>query len=287
MKNSKISSPPASLARRIGSLVYHSLVTPEEKANWTPKPGWAAPLPKDFARHMEILADMGANPITYDQLYDWHRGMIELPAGSLTIDFDNVHISQYRDAYPVLQKHGWVANLMVNTEAPTTDDADPSRYIMTWKEISKLHQQGWGICSHTHTHKQMSLLADQDPTGGSMDREFTTSIKMIEKHVGITTHHFAYVGRGWNELAESIVKRYFRTARLWVANMPYLLGGGKEIPVGEILGAGSRLEVDAGPPVASRYLTRQSNPLRVPGVDACNLPFTTEGMRSYLSGLFQ
>jgi peptidoglycan/xylan/chitin deacetylase (PgdA/CDA1 family) len=280
----------ATSARRVGSLVYHSFMTEQERSKCNPPKGFYAPLKEDFERHMRILADAGARPITYDQLYDWHSGRIELPAGSFTIDFDNVNLSQYQLAFPVLAERGWVANLAVNTAAPLADESEKAtaadRHLMTWGEIRHLQREGWCVCSHTHTHRQMSALIDEDPTGGSIETELVDSIRMIERQLGVTPRHFAYVGRGWNPLAESIVRKHFLTGRLCISYMTYLTGGGKEVLPGEILDSDAMGESDGGPPFCKRYLTREMNRYRVPALDACNLPFTTEATQAYARGLF-
>ena len=59
-------------AHRVGTLVYHNFVSEAERAKRAPNlpPGWHAPLVEDFVRQMDVLAEMGIHPITYDQLYD-------------------------------------------------------------------------------------------------------------------------------------------------------------------------------------------------------------------------
>ncbi len=279
-------------AIRVGSLVYHGFVSEAERDRRRSSlpSGWHAPLVEDFVRQMNVLDEMKANPITYDQLHDWHTGKIELPAGSLTIDFDNALACQYRDAYPILAEHGWVANLAINTQGVLQQDEadanDPDRQQLTWDEVAELQRNGWCLCSHTHTHPQMSDLADKDPGGAMIEQELLISIRVMKEKVGVRPVHFVYVGRGWNELGESIVKKHFKTGRLWVADMTYFLGGGKEVPVGEILGAGDVLEADGGPPMKARYFTRESSAYRIPALDASNLVFTSQAMRAWADGLF-
>ena len=183
-----------------------------------------------------------------------------------------------------------MANLAINTQGVLRMDKtavdDPGRQCLTWDEVAELHRKGWCLCSHTHTHTQMSNLVDEDPRGATVEEELLTSIRIMVEEVGTRPVHFVYVGRGWNELGESIVKKHFKTGRLWVANMTYFLGGGKEVPVGEILGAGAVLEAAGGPPMETRYLTRESDPYRIPSLDTNNLVFTSEAMRTWVEGLF-
>lgn len=67
--------------------------------------------------------------------------------------FDDVVRSQYETAYPIMDDYGFPGALGVNTDFL----GESGR--LTLEELGELHEQGWSLGNHTHTHANLRELS--------------------------------------------------------------------------------------------------------------------------------
>jgi peptidoglycan/xylan/chitin deacetylase (PgdA/CDA1 family) len=156
-------------------------------------------------------------------------------------------------------------------------------YRMTWEEIQHLVDLGWHIGAHTHNHYKLDYLTKKDPTGGLIREQLQICDYMIHEHLGIMPKDFAYTYNTWSEVAEREVKKRYRFARLWVVSEPYLTDKGP-VRYADLIGVACDDEIDGGPPYAVRYITRDTDPYKLPSMELEHFIYDFDAFRSYLSG---
>ena len=86
-------------------LMYHVINVPPAGAAF---PGLYVPAP-EFAAQMRALKSAGWHAVTMDQLEAyWTRGVPLGPGKPIVLSFDNGYATQYTNAFPMLQRLGWV-----------------------------------------------------------------------------------------------------------------------------------------------------------------------------------
>jgi peptidoglycan/xylan/chitin deacetylase (PgdA/CDA1 family) len=154
---------------------------------------------------------------------------------------------------------------------------------MTWDEIRELVAHGWNIGAHMHHHISLAYLATKDPSGGLIRDEMDMCDNIIKHETGIAPVHFAYTATTWSAVAEIEVKRRYRFGRLWIIGSHYDTEAGK-VRYADMVGVSGDDEADGGPPRAARYITKDSDPYRLPSVDFEYLIYAHEAFRRYLEG---
>lgn len=76
----------------------------------------------------------------------------------LSLTFDDGYENVYEQAAPILADHGVTATTYVITDH--VGGTFENRSLMTWAQLEELHDRGWEIGSHTHTHPAMDTVSD-------------------------------------------------------------------------------------------------------------------------------
>ncbi len=254
-------------------------------------PNWTALTRSSFERKVGILSELGAQSIGYGELEKWYNGA-PLSGKRMMIDFDHAVRSIYDHCFPILAGHGFKGNMFVDTARVDSDLEKPEseRRCMTWDQLGKLAEAGWTIGAHTVHHFSLATLEAEDPTGGRLLEEMAGADDRIKAQLGITAEDFAYTGLGWSPMAEEIASKRYRFARLWITGAMYNDPQGNDIPIATLLNPNPKSapapdEPDGGPPYPYRYITRQTNPHRLPSMELENLIATDEAYRRYVDGL--
>ncbi|HEY8171954.1 MAG TPA: polysaccharide deacetylase family protein [Dehalococcoidia bacterium] len=248
-----------------------------------PKPHWSDLPPLDagrFERYFQIASEAGCTSISYDDLASWRDGDAALPSHPILFDFDHPNKSIRHEVFPLMQEYGFKGTLFVNTAA--TEKQGDRRY-MTWDEIGDLVAGGWGIGAHMHHHVGLAYLARKDPSGGLIREEMDTCDAILEERLGIRPRDFAYTTTTWSEVAEVEVKRRYRSARLWTIGSHIDTDEGK-VRFAELAGIEGEDESDGGPPLAARYITKDTHPYRLPAMDFEYLVYEYDAFTAYLNG---
>ena len=100
--------------------------------------------PEDFEKQMKWLSQHGYHTITPDQLYEFVTDGTELPDNPVMITFDDGYVDNYKNAYPIMKKYGFVGTIFVVT---TYLEKYPN--YLTWDQARELEANGFSIESHT------------------------------------------------------------------------------------------------------------------------------------------
>ena len=233
-----------------------------------------------------IARDLGCESIGYDDLEKWRNGTSSLPRRPLMIDFDHPTITMRYEVNDTMQRYGFRPTLFVNTAGIEAQAQGPlpkldERQFMTWDEVGELVKAGWYIGAHTVNHPNLSNLSVKDPTGATIAEELDQNNETIQRRLGIRARDFAYTGTSFSTQAEREVKKRYRFGRLWIINNQYNMDG-KEARMADVMGVPGADEADGGPPKAGRYITRDSNPYRLPSMDTNYLIHDPDPFRRYL-----
>ena len=240
------------------------------------------------AEHLDglirVAREMGFTSINYDQLAAWRAGSDPLPDRPIMFDFDHPVRSMRREVHEVLSRYGYTGNLFINTGGMDPESEGYGTTSMTWEEVGELVESGWHIGAHTVTHSNLSALFAEDPGGDKLRWELEECNATIVEHLGIQPLDFAFTGTSWSSVAEKLVMARYRFGRLWIVGTHYQADG-REIRYADLVGAPGEDEADGGPPLAARYITRDSHPYRLPSMEIQRpLIYSPEAFRAYLEG---
>jgi peptidoglycan/xylan/chitin deacetylase (PgdA/CDA1 family) len=254
----------------------HGLTEPDGKSQF--------PLTSDhFDQLISIARELEFTSINYDDLDAWINGNATLPDRPIMFDFDHPAKSMRRGVHDILDKYGYTGNLFINT-GWFDPNGDNFANCMTWDEVRELVDLGWHIGAHTVTHPNLSNLVAEDPNGEKLRWELETCDTTLNKELGIVPKDFAFTGTSWSSEAERQVAAHYRFGRLWFVGTHYQADG-EEIRLADLLGISGEDEPDGGPPMASRYITNDSHPHRLPSIELQrDLIYQPEAFRTYLEG---
>ncbi len=124
---------------------------------------------------------------------------------------------------PVMEEYGFKATMFVISRLADGRCPRMQHYgWLDWDQLGTLRDHGWEIGAHTATHPFVPHII-QGPDGA---RRYVDELiecnEAIERYLGSPARHFAYPGGQWNDEAEPLVVRYYRTARHWLCDdRPY------------------------------------------------------------------
>lgn len=124
--------------------------------------------PQVFDRQLQIIKEKGSCVLN---LTEWVAN--KYPGRAVVLTFDDGHISNYEEAFPILQKHSLKATFFI------TAGEIGKGSTMNWDQIIELHRAGMEIGSHTLTHRPPSTLSDDE-----LWYELTESKKVLEDGLG-------------------------------------------------------------------------------------------------------
>lgn len=130
--------------------------------------------------------------------------------------FDDGHISNYVDAFPILNKYNFSADFFVNSAYVGTEG------YMNWQQIAEMHNNGMSIQSHGHHHYYFDELDKK-----TIIEELEISKKSIEDKIGHEVTIFAPPGGRITPLVKHIAFELGYTAistsrpGLWTSNTSF------------------------------------------------------------------
>jgi peptidoglycan/xylan/chitin deacetylase (PgdA/CDA1 family) len=181
----------------------------------------------------------------------------------------------------LMEQYGFKGNLFVNTSP--MEKVYPGPVYMTWDELREVQASGWHVGSHTHNHMEMSYMARKDPSGKLIREQMERCDAILSEHLGVVPQDFAFTGTTWSQTAEDVVKERYRFARLWIVGSHYDTDTGP-VRYADLVGVSGLDEADGGPPYAARYITKDTNPHRLPSMDLQYLVYEYDAFRTYLEG---
>ncbi|HEY5317347.1 MAG TPA: polysaccharide deacetylase family protein, partial [Solirubrobacteraceae bacterium] len=166
-------------------LMYHVIAAPPPGA---PYPGLYVP-PAEFAAQMQALKRAGWHAVTLDQLRAyWSRGVPLGPGKPIVLTFDNGYHSQYAEAFPILQKLGWVAD-----ENMQLTGLPPSQGGLTDQQIRALVAAGWELDTQGISHAALITL---DPS--ELHDQIAVARRTIQRRFHVPVNWFCYPSGQYN-----------------------------------------------------------------------------------------
>lgn len=176
------------LSGRTPILVYHSIDDDP--------PAWISPLtvtPRTFSSHLDVIADCGRDAVTVSQfVHALRSGEADRPL--VLITFDDGFADFARNALPALARHELASTLYVTTGALVgrRESVLPPAEMLESSTLGELEAARVEIGSHTHTHRQLDLLAPDE-----VEQELTMSGRLLEDELGHEVASFAYPYGHW------------------------------------------------------------------------------------------
>lgn len=245
---------------------------------------------KRLAQRLDIARSMGFISISYSQLYNWLVNDGSIPRQAILFDFDHPVSNIYTTIFPIMQSMGFTGNLFVNTGCyddrhKVASVKNPEAPYASWLQLREMQQSGWTIGAHTHSHPNLSELSLCDPSGNLVEQDLKKADSIIKSELGFEPEFFAYTGSAngttWSSLAEEKVMTRYKLARLWVAGNQCEVNGRFQ-RFADLVGSLDPDEVDGGPPYSTRYISKASNPYRLPAMEMEALIYEEKKFIQYL-----
>ena len=114
------------------------------------------------------------------------------------LSFDDGYVSQYENAFPVMEKLDWPG--VLNLKAEDSDIYD--------RQVEEMVAGGWEIASHTVTHPDLPSTSDSQLTD-----ELVESRKILEREFDTPVTNFCYpAGRYDDRVIAAVRKAGYRSA---------------------------------------------------------------------------
>lgn len=137
--------------------------------------------PDLFEEEIKVLRDWDYTAITTQMLVQAITMGHELPDHPILITFDDGHIDNYTNAFPIMKKYGFTGVLYIVGNYLGADG------YMNREQILEMHDAGWEVGSHSRNHLDLTKLNPQDQRS-----EIVGSKENLESVLGIDILTFAY-----------------------------------------------------------------------------------------------
>ena len=155
-------------------ILYHRIdISPINSQYYVP--------PENFERQMQLLRDWEYKTITTEMLANAIRDGANLPPRPIIITFDDGHLDNYTQAFPIMQKYGLTAVVYIVGNYLGTDG------YMNAEQVREMATAGWEVGSHGMSHSELTKLDPQ-----VLRHEVVDSRKTLEKKIGVPVLTFAY-----------------------------------------------------------------------------------------------
>ncbi len=154
-------------------LLYHHIRDIE-------KPGRYDISPAVFETQMQYLKEWGYTSITIETLVNALKYSDPLPEKPVMITFDDGALDVYQNAFPIMQKLGFVGTFYIVSNRLKSVD------FVHVPEIREMISAGWEIGSHSHSH------IDLTQNHNSINAEAKGSMTELSDAIGVGIYSFAY-----------------------------------------------------------------------------------------------
>ena len=109
-----------------------------------------------FEKHVSLLRENGFESITSSDLIRFSEKSHAIPDKAVLITFDDGHVSNFTEAFPVLKRYGFKGIFFV-----TTGWIDKPQ-MLSREQIKVMYDSGIEIGSHTESHPIPTLLKEEE-----------------------------------------------------------------------------------------------------------------------------
>ena len=160
---------------------------------------------------MEKLTRNGYRTLNLtDAVEIFHRGA-PIPEKAFVLTFDDGYRSVFREAFPVMKRHGLTATVFLTVGDPSGPGGrlpplDGSE-MLSWAEVLEMRDEGISFGAHTLTHPDLTRLGEE-----KTEYEIVKSKEIIEGVLGEPVRSFAYPYGRYDERSMGIAGRFFDCA---------------------------------------------------------------------------
>jgi len=135
-----------------------------------------------FDQQMAYLVSQGYTTISADQLANDLKNRSGLPAKPIVITMDDGYKDNFTYAFPVIQKYGLTANIMVATGLMENPD------WLSWSDLKTMVDSG-KFYAYNHTWSHVPLASTSED---KIQSEIMTAKKQLDDHLGKSGNVFTY-----------------------------------------------------------------------------------------------
>jgi len=139
--------------------------------------------PAQFEEHLSYLKDNGFTVMALPDVIKRIRTHQALPDRTVAITFDDAYISIYREAFPLLKKHGYPFTIFVNTDAVRRGFGD----ALNWQQMRDMVKAGASIANHGVSHGHLverTKGEDEQAWLNRIHKDIETAEKIISEKTG-------------------------------------------------------------------------------------------------------
>jgi peptidoglycan/xylan/chitin deacetylase (PgdA/CDA1 family) len=138
---------------------------------------------KELEKHLVYLKENDFNIETINEILDKKANKKPFLNNTIGFTVDDAFLSFYKNGWPIFKKYNVPVTLFVST-----DIVNESHWnYMSWEDLREFINQGGSIGLHSASHAHLTSYDILD-----VKRDLMSSIKVIEKELGITPKIFAY-----------------------------------------------------------------------------------------------
>ena len=180
-------------------LMYHHILTAEEKADSPYADRNSTAIDTQFNEQMDYLKESGFTTISTKDLEGYLNGEVNLSAKSVVITMDDGNISSRIYAYPKLKELGFVADQFI-----ITDRTPENPYTFDHKRLHFLSKQEMDEMAdvynyHGHSHALHSLTDSNESFLTAKSRDEVIQDLLLNRQLLNNTTYFAYPFGQYNE----------------------------------------------------------------------------------------
>lgn len=124
--------------------------------------------------------------------------------GIVSLVFDDGYLTQYKVAYPEMEKHGYTGTLYILANLTGLFEG---KELMTFDQAKEIQDLGWEIGSHGLNHQVLTTLSHQE-----LERQLKSSKEILEKE-GFNVKTFAFPKGHFNEEVINETKKSYLASR--------------------------------------------------------------------------
>ena len=208
----------------VSIIMYHNFVSDEDVANGIEFEEYSIS-PGDFEQDLIWLKDNGYVTITSAELLFFLKNKEPLPPKAVILSIDDGSWGVYKNAWPLLKKHGMKADFnVIGAQIDATWEllhsvgtryGEPAPFC-TWEELIEMQASGEiNICSHTygmHIYNKekrvgMSMMENEpfEEFAQAVKKDYNLALSCIEGWLGIIPETVAYPYSKRSAIGDQIV----------------------------------------------------------------------------------
>jgi peptidoglycan/xylan/chitin deacetylase (PgdA/CDA1 family) len=140
-----------------------------------------------FEQQMKGLAKAGWRTVGLSDWMDHHLSGKALPDRSFVLTFDDGHLNNRTEAFPVLQRFGFTATIFLAVDSIESGRDSSGSLMLGWEDAKTMRFAGFDFQSHGMSHRRLTALSEKDARD-----DIVRSKRILEERFGRAVDFFAY-----------------------------------------------------------------------------------------------